>query len=360
MRKVLIEKVGSTTRVTAWDTKIPDKKVIKSYNQGANTLIENDVLIIEDSNDIFPKQRILFSELDENYETTDIESFGVYLNENGFFLISGGAWGDITGTLSDQTDLQSALNLKLDKVSTSGVERAYTINPDGSQATKPTSDFKDVVEGYFNGTNFYTDAGFTILITGETGKIYIALDTNKTYRWSGSAYVQISAGIEFPSDGKVYGVKDGLPVEIKSQVFTINLGRFLATPTGAGVYTKQTNFAGFYNPTLSTGVSNHLLLSPDSLSVIGKVPFDCSLLDIVLTMSTVSDASFSIWKTAPNSVSGTPIELYHVDDTTNKTFKQFIINSDIILKDSFIHIFYTKRSSTSAYPTSGFLTFNRL
>lgn len=29
--------------------------------------------------------------------------------------------------------------------------------------------------------------------TGETGKIYVALDTNKTYRWSGSAYVEISA-----------------------------------------------------------------------------------------------------------------------------------------------------------------------
>lgn len=28
--------------------------------------------------------------------------------------------------------------------------------------------------------------------TGETGKIYVALDTNKTYRWSGSAYVEIS------------------------------------------------------------------------------------------------------------------------------------------------------------------------
>ena len=52
----------------------------------------------------------------------------------------------------------------------------------------------DVVEGYFNGTNFYKDAGFTILITGETGKIYVALYTNKTYRWTGSAYVQIGGG----------------------------------------------------------------------------------------------------------------------------------------------------------------------
>jgi hypothetical protein len=37
--------------------------------------------------------------------------------------------------------------------------------------------------------------------TGETGKIYVALDTNKTYRWSGSAYIEIS-----PSDvNSVFG-----------------------------------------------------------------------------------------------------------------------------------------------------------
>lgn len=31
--------------------------------------------------------------------------------------------------------------------------------------------------------------------TGETGKIYVATDTNKTYRWSGSKYVEISASL---------------------------------------------------------------------------------------------------------------------------------------------------------------------
>lgn len=31
--------------------------------------------------------------------------------------------------------------------------------------------------------------------TGEAGKIYVTLDTNKTYRWSSSAYVEISAGV---------------------------------------------------------------------------------------------------------------------------------------------------------------------
>lgn len=31
--------------------------------------------------------------------------------------------------------------------------------------------------------------------TGESGKIYVAKDTNKTYRWTGSAYVEISASL---------------------------------------------------------------------------------------------------------------------------------------------------------------------
>jgi len=60
-------------------------------------------------------------------------------NEN-IYNISGGEWGYITGTLSDQTDLKNALDSKLDKVSTAGVERAYIVNADGSQGTKPTSD----------------------------------------------------------------------------------------------------------------------------------------------------------------------------------------------------------------------------
>ena len=37
---------------------------------------------------------------------------------------------------------------------------------------------------------------FAVLPTeGETGKIYVTLDNNKTYRWSGSAYVEISASL---------------------------------------------------------------------------------------------------------------------------------------------------------------------
>lgn len=41
-------------------------------------------------------------------------------------------------------------------------------------------------------------------VTGETGKIYVTLDTNKEYRWSGSAYIQIVA-----SPGSTDAVPEG-------------------------------------------------------------------------------------------------------------------------------------------------------
>ena len=50
----------------------------------------------------------------------------------------------------------------------------------------------DVIEGYYYNGQFYTDSAHTNLITPETGKIYVDLDTNKTYRWGGTTYVEIS------------------------------------------------------------------------------------------------------------------------------------------------------------------------
>ena len=37
--------------------------------------------------------------------------------------------------------------------------------------------------------------------TGETGKIYVAIDTGKTYRWSGSTYTEISSGTYYTFTG---------------------------------------------------------------------------------------------------------------------------------------------------------------
>ena len=53
----------------------------------------------------------------------------------------------------------------------------------------------DVIEGYLYNSKFYKESTHTTVITDETGKIYIDLSSSKTYRWSGSAYTEISASL---------------------------------------------------------------------------------------------------------------------------------------------------------------------
>lgn len=53
----------------------------------------------------------------------------------------------------------------------------------------------DVIEGYLNEGNFYEDEGHETQITGESGKIYVDISNLKTYRWSGSAYVEITSSL---------------------------------------------------------------------------------------------------------------------------------------------------------------------
>ena len=53
----------------------------------------------------------------------------------------------------------------------------------------------DVIEGYYSGGKFYKEAAHTTQITGEAGKIFVDLTTNKTYRWGGTAFAEISASL---------------------------------------------------------------------------------------------------------------------------------------------------------------------
>lgn len=58
----------------------------------------------------------------------------------------------------------------------------------------------DVIEGYLKNADgkFYktkVDSTYSEEIVGEDGKIYVDVDTNKTYRWSGSIFVEISSSL---------------------------------------------------------------------------------------------------------------------------------------------------------------------
>ena len=53
----------------------------------------------------------------------------------------------------------------------------------------------DVIEGYYYNSKFYKESSHTNEIAGESGKIYTDLGNNKTYRWSGTTYTEISASL---------------------------------------------------------------------------------------------------------------------------------------------------------------------
>lgn len=60
----------------------------------------------------------------------------------------------------------------------------------GADGKVPSTQLPSYVDDVLEFTN---KAAFPA--TGETGKIYVAKDTNLTYRWSGSAYVEISVSL---------------------------------------------------------------------------------------------------------------------------------------------------------------------
>lgn len=49
--------------------------------------------------------------------------------------------------------------------------------------------------------------------TGEQGKIYVALDTNTCYRWSGTTYIAISGLVDQVYDGTSTYAQSGIAIQ---------------------------------------------------------------------------------------------------------------------------------------------------
>lgn len=92
---------------------------------------------------------------------------------------------------SDATELMTAIANKLnEKVDTSDVGSANGVAELDANGRVPSSQLPSYVDDVLE----YADLAH-FPATGETGKIYIAEDTNKTYRWSGLGYAEISESL---------------------------------------------------------------------------------------------------------------------------------------------------------------------
>lgn len=96
---------------------------------------------------------------------------------------------------NDYTDAEKAIvdgvtSALAGKVSTASVGSANGVAELDANGRVPSSQLPSYVDDVLE----YADLAH-FPATGETGKIYIAEDTNKTYRWSGSDYAEISESL---------------------------------------------------------------------------------------------------------------------------------------------------------------------
>ena len=116
----------------------------------------------------------------------------------------------------------------------------------------------DVIEGYFYNGSFYKESSHTTVITGEAGKIYVDLTTDKTYRYGGSTFVEISSGT-------TVSVSRDLTTGTKIATITVNgTGSDIYAPTPPSKVSDLTNDSGFI-----TGIS-----SSDVTTALGYTPYN--------------------------------------------------------------------------------------
>lgn len=137
---------------------------------------------------------------------------GAYADLTGKPTLFSGAYADLTGKPTNVSAFTNDAGY-LTGITSSQVTTALGFVPEDSSKKNaingyagldssgliPSSLLPSYVDDVLEYANFAGLPG-----TGTAGKIYVTLDTNKTYRWSGSAYVEISA-----SPGSTDAVTEG-------------------------------------------------------------------------------------------------------------------------------------------------------
>ena len=126
---------------------------------------------------------------------------------------------------------------------------ANGIAPLGADSKVPAAYLPSYVDDVLEYAN---TAGFPAI--GETAKIYVALDTNKTYRWSGAAYVEIS-----PSPGTTDSLTEGAT----NLYFTTARARAALSATGAVSYNAAT---GVISAELTSGYASKTISANTTLN----------------------------------------------------------------------------------------------
>jgi len=186
----------------------------------------------------------IYIKIDNGYEIGELHN--CYLpspnNNDGIFWSSG-------TTRYENKSITGALGYTPENSTNKGIANGYA--PLASDAKIDAAYLPSYVSDVLEYANL---AAFPV--TGATDKIYIALDTNKVYRWSGSAYIEVAAnsGVWGAITGTLSNQTD-LQAVLNSKKDTIQV-QFLAgtlNPADATTYF----FTRFISPT--TTAINHAI-----------------------------------------------------------------------------------------------------
>ena len=177
---------------TKSDAFIKNKPTKMTANGGNADTVNN--LTVETA---VPKNAVF---TDTTYEIATADTAGliksggdVTVQADGTLKVNEGA---AKTTIANVTGLQAALDKKVETSLVGAKNGIAQLDATGKvPAAQLPSYVDDVVDCYVSGGKFYAEAEHKTEITGETGKIYVDLTTLKTYRWSGTAAVEISASL---------------------------------------------------------------------------------------------------------------------------------------------------------------------
>ncbi|MFZ9767196.1 MAG: tail fiber domain-containing protein [Candidatus Limnocylindrus sp.] len=161
----------------------------------------------------------------------------------------------------------------------------------------PAAQLPSYVDDVIEAANFSALPG-----SGETGKIYVTVDNNKTYRWSGSAYIEIS-----PSPGSTDSVTEGSTNLYFTQARarqSISVSGSLSYNSSTGVlsYSQPTNVSTFTNDSgyvTSSALNSYLPLSGGTLTGSLDVGFGGGDLNIRATAG--NDLGDLVWRNYSNT-----------------------------------------------------------
>lgn len=188
---VIIQDASTSAPVKSVNAKIGD--VVLDHNdvgadvQGAAALVQEalDSLSVNIDNALYDLNEIVQIKADKDY----VDSADSYLN----IAIETKADKDYVDQINDNTLL--LLDQKVDAIALTQMLglKADLVNGKIPESQLP-SVVDDVLNGYYvDSTTFNNESN--VAYVPESGKIYVDVVTNKTYRWTGSIYTQIGSDL---------------------------------------------------------------------------------------------------------------------------------------------------------------------